>query len=184
MENPAKISPLASAFGKLRLEPDRNNTCKNLHLLPILCLFAIWAEILPRTASLFRISPVHIQYGVSHRGRCRRRHSRFPGTSPFTLPAQAKPRTDCHVQGRAGLVALRRYRGGVNALGRPFYKGGFEPRMNRREAALILELSYVVLKILSSKIFPYVLDFCGLSDMGWYSGTICADCCVRTGSER
>ncbi|EAS36625.1 mitochondrial import inner membrane translocase subunit tim14 [Coccidioides immitis RS] len=43
--------------------------------------------------------------------------------------------------GRAGLVALRRYRGGVNAMGRAFYKGGFEPRMNRREAALILELS-------------------------------------------
>lgn len=45
--------------------------------------------------------------------------------------------------GRAGLVALRRYRAGagVGALGRPFYKGGFEPRMNRREAALILELS-------------------------------------------
>ena len=46
-------------------------------------------------------------------------------------------------QGRAGLVALRRYRGGVNALGRAYYKGGFEPRMNRREAALILELPYV-----------------------------------------
>jgi len=46
--------------------------------------------------------------------------------------------------GRAGLVAFRRYRasaGGINALGRPFYKGGFEPRMTRREAALILELS-------------------------------------------
>lgn len=43
-------------------------------------------------------------------------------------------------QGRAGLVALRRYRGGVNALGRAYYKGGFESRMNRREAALILEL--------------------------------------------
>jgi len=42
--------------------------------------------------------------------------------------------------GRAGLVALRRYRGGVNALGRAYYKGGFESRMNRREAALILEL--------------------------------------------
>ena len=48
-------------------------------------------------------------------------------------------------QGRAGLVAFRRYHGagGTNALGRPFYKGGFEPRMNRREATLILELSYV-----------------------------------------
>ncbi|KAF2455932.1 hypothetical protein BDY21DRAFT_349135 [Lineolata rhizophorae] len=40
--------------------------------------------------------------------------------------------------GRAGLVALRRSRG--SALGRSFYKGGFEPRINRREAALILEL--------------------------------------------
>jgi DnaJ homolog subfamily C member 19 len=49
------------------------------------------------------------------------------------------------LQGRAGLVAFRRYRGvgGVNALGRPFYKGGFEPHMNKREATLILELSYV-----------------------------------------
>ena len=37
-------------------------------------------------------------------------------------------------------MALRRYRGGANAFGRAFYKGGFEPRMNRREAALILEL--------------------------------------------
>ncbi|KAL4944782.1 hypothetical protein BDV06DRAFT_186452 [Aspergillus oleicola] len=42
--------------------------------------------------------------------------------------------------GRAGLVAYRRSKGGVNALGKAFYKGGFEPRMNRREAALILEL--------------------------------------------
>ncbi|KAL5366403.1 hypothetical protein BJX96DRAFT_169896 [Aspergillus floccosus] len=42
--------------------------------------------------------------------------------------------------GRAGLVAFRRYRGGVNSMGKAFYKGGFEPRMNRREAALILEL--------------------------------------------
>jgi DnaJ family protein C protein 19 len=38
---------------------------------------------------------------------------------------------------------MRRYRNpnGLNALGRPFYKGGFEPRMNKREASLILELS-------------------------------------------
>ncbi|KAI9774422.1 MAG: mitochondrial import inner membrane translocase subunit TIM14 [Geoglossum simile] len=43
--------------------------------------------------------------------------------------------------GRAGLVAMRRYRGTAGALGRAFYKGGFEPRMNRREAALILQLS-------------------------------------------
>lgn len=42
--------------------------------------------------------------------------------------------------GRAGLVAFRKYRGGAGAFGRAFYKGGFEPRINRREAALILEL--------------------------------------------
>ncbi|MCJ1329599.1 mitochondrial import inner membrane translocase subunit TIM14 [Thelotrema lepadinum] len=42
--------------------------------------------------------------------------------------------------GRAGLVALRKSRGGVGAVG-SFFKGGFEPKMNRREAALILQLS-------------------------------------------
>ncbi|KAF3387009.1 Mitochondrial import inner membrane translocase subunit tim14 [Penicillium rolfsii] len=42
--------------------------------------------------------------------------------------------------GRAGLVAYRRSQGGVNAAGKAFYKGGFEPRMTRREASLILEL--------------------------------------------
>ena len=47
------------------------------------------------------------------------------------------------LQGRAGLVAMRKYRGGIagaTALGKAYYKGGFEPRMNRREAALILQL--------------------------------------------
>ncbi|KAI9645803.1 mitochondrial import inner membrane translocase subunit TIM14 [Ciborinia camelliae] len=44
--------------------------------------------------------------------------------------------------GRAGLVAFRRSRGeAVGALGKAFYKGGFEPKMNRKEAALILQLS-------------------------------------------
>ncbi|KAK1751749.1 hypothetical protein QBC47DRAFT_405764 [Echria macrotheca] len=43
--------------------------------------------------------------------------------------------------GRAGLVAFRRSRGGVGALGKAFYKGGFEPRMTRREATLILSLN-------------------------------------------
>ncbi|CAA9958893.1 hypothetical protein CFE70_002412 [Pyrenophora teres f. teres 0-1] len=41
--------------------------------------------------------------------------------------------------GRAALVALRRSGGGA-ALGRGYYKGGFEPKMTRREAALILEM--------------------------------------------
>ncbi|KAI9717738.1 MAG: Mitochondrial import inner membrane translocase subunit tim14 [Candelaria pacifica] len=46
--------------------------------------------------------------------------------------------------GRVGLVAMRKYRGGgasAGALGKAFYKGGFEQRMSRREAALILQLN-------------------------------------------
>lgn len=45
--------------------------------------------------------------------------------------------------GRAGLVAFRRWRNpdAVSALGKAFYKGGFEPKMTRKEAALILELN-------------------------------------------
>ncbi|KAL5604530.1 hypothetical protein BROUX41_002485 [Berkeleyomyces rouxiae] len=43
--------------------------------------------------------------------------------------------------GRAGLVAWRRSRGGVGALGQAFYKGGFEPKMTKREASLILSLN-------------------------------------------
>ncbi|KAK4456284.1 mitochondrial chaperone [Podospora aff. communis PSN243] len=43
--------------------------------------------------------------------------------------------------GRAGLVAFRRSRGGVGALGKAFYKGGFEPKMTKREASLILSLN-------------------------------------------
>lgn len=44
------------------------------------------------------------------------------------------------LQGRAGLVAWRRSRGGVGAMGKAFYKGGFEPKMTKREASLILSL--------------------------------------------
>ena len=46
-------------------------------------------------------------------------------------------------KGRAGIVALRRSKAGGKALGKAFYKGGFESRMTRREAALILQLKYV-----------------------------------------
>lgn len=51
---------------------------------------------------------------------------------------------DC-LKGRAGLVALRRSQGGagLGPLGRSYYKGGFEPKMTKREAALILQLPYV-----------------------------------------
>lgn len=44
------------------------------------------------------------------------------------------------IQARAFMVS----RGRVGALGRSFYKGGFEQKMNRKEAALILELPYVL----------------------------------------
>lgn len=45
--------------------------------------------------------------------------------------------------GRAGLVAFRRWKNpeNISAIGRAFYKGGFEPKMTRKEAALILELN-------------------------------------------
>ncbi|KAG5954833.1 Mitochondrial import inner membrane translocase subunit tim14 [Claviceps humidiphila] len=43
--------------------------------------------------------------------------------------------------GRAGLVAWRRSRGGSGSLGKAFYKGGFEPKMTKKEASLILSLS-------------------------------------------
>ncbi|ELQ44457.1 mitochondrial import inner membrane translocase subunit TIM14 [Pyricularia oryzae] len=43
--------------------------------------------------------------------------------------------------GRAVYVALRRSRGGVGAMGKAFYKGGFENKMNQKEASLILSLN-------------------------------------------
>lgn len=45
---------------------------------------------------------------------------------------------------RLGLNALKRYRslpGQLSPSGKAYYKGGFEQKMNRREAALILQLS-------------------------------------------
>jgi len=55
--------------------------------------------------------------------------------------------------GRAGLVAWRRSRGGVGAMGKAFYKGGFDSRMTKKEASLILSLKYV-LYILGSSPSP------------------------------
>ncbi|KAG5946469.1 mitochondrial import inner membrane translocase subunit TIM14 [Claviceps monticola] len=45
--------------------------------------------------------------------------------------------------GRAGLVAWRRSRGGTGSLGKAFYKGGFESKMTKKEASLILSLRYI-----------------------------------------
>jgi len=53
-------------------------------------------------------------------------------------------------------VALRKYRGGAAgaaALGKAYYKGGFEPKINRREAALILQLRYVTRAIYHGKLY-------------------------------
>lgn len=38
------------------------------------------------------------------------------------------------------MIAWRRSRGGVGAMGQAFFKGGFEPRMSKKEASLILSL--------------------------------------------
>ncbi|KAF4985115.1 hypothetical protein FDECE_16813 [Fusarium decemcellulare] len=54
--------------------------------------------------------------------------------------------------GRAGLVAWRRSRGGVGAMGKAFYKGGFEPKMTKKEASLILSLKYVLVNTLSRRL--------------------------------
>ncbi|KAK6331087.1 mitochondrial import inner membrane translocase subunit TIM14 [Orbilia brochopaga] len=46
--------------------------------------------------------------------------------------------------GRVGLQALRKYKaipGAASGFGKQFHKGGFDTRMNRREASLILSLS-------------------------------------------
>jgi hypothetical protein len=76
--------------------------------------------------------------GVGLRRWCRRScFLRTPPTFPNSPPILTT------FQGRAALVALRRSGGGAGALGRGFYKGGFEPKMTRREAALILEMPYV-----------------------------------------
>ncbi|KAK0722933.1 hypothetical protein B0T26DRAFT_641491 [Lasiosphaeria miniovina] len=72
---------------------------------------------------VFRVAKKHTHTRTSH------------GTETCWLTQHSR-----QPQGRAGVVAWRRSRGGVGALGKAFYKGGFEPRMNRREAALILSL--------------------------------------------
>lgn len=49
------------------------------------------------------------------------------------------------IQGRIGIQALKKYKalpGGGMAFRKQFYKGGFENRMTRQEAILILQLRY------------------------------------------
>ena len=123
------------------IDPFHRETYKRGTLNSLVCL--------PPGPSYLLGRKVHGLYNSTGHWHCHCRISRqssSPSSRP-RAPTLSDPLTDklFSLQGRAGLVAFRRYRGvaGVNALGRPFYKGGFEPRMNKREATLILELSYV-----------------------------------------
>lgn len=64
-------------------------------------------------------------------------HSLYVSSSSSNFCACTDER---QLQGRAATIAWRRSRGGVGAMGQAFYKGGFEPRMNKKEASLILSL--------------------------------------------
>lgn len=70
-------------------------------------------------------------------------HSSYVDPNHASSPQLFQSKLTPDAQGRAGIVAFRRWRNpnAVNALGRAFYKGGFESKMTRREASLILDLS-------------------------------------------
>ncbi|KAJ6258423.1 hypothetical protein Dda_6463 [Drechslerella dactyloides] len=56
--------------------------------------------------------------------------------------------------GRVGLQALRKYKaipGATSGFGKQFYKGGFDSRMNRREASLILSLRRIFISNLATR---------------------------------
>jgi hypothetical protein len=94
-----------------------------------------------RQSSLVTLQSSRLIYGHVYLGLGSRagRH-RLLRTSPRSTSAYRPLTTP--PQGRAALVALRKSKGGAGVLGRSFYKGGFEPKMTRREAALILEMPY------------------------------------------
>ena len=76
--------------------------------------------------------------------RRRRRYASSPPPANRFPGPQADERKTA-IAGRVGLTAFKRYKAGAGgaaagALGKQFYKGGFENRMNRREAALILQM--------------------------------------------
>lgn len=127
---------------------------------------------IPPLPSLLPQPDPYPKYGLRHDDRPRCRHSSISGSSPSSFPfflsfplfsspsvylslsASFPPKlpfppisstanTSHHSQGRAGFVALRKYRGttaGATMLGKAYYKGGFEARISRREATLILGL--------------------------------------------
>jgi len=134
---PSNLSIFRLTGGKTTINQPYFPSIYIRRLSPDHCLFKLAEE--PEK------SQVH-HHGLGPRNRrwsCRRRISRTSITSGC-------PQNIFNIsQGRAGLVALRRSRGeAVGALGKAFYKGGFEPKMNRREAALILQLRYASISTL------------------------------------
>ncbi|KAI0481102.1 hypothetical protein GGR56DRAFT_628884 [Xylariaceae sp. FL0804] len=99
----------------------------------------------PSTSSLRLLEPAHISRTrlPPHfpRATLIPRLSRTTSTTMASLFAIGAGAAVAAFVGRAGLVAWRRQRGGVGALGKAFYKGGFEHRMTRKEASLILALN-------------------------------------------
>jgi hypothetical protein len=99
----------------------------------------------PQASFALIVETRNINHGLSTRNRFRSRGRGVPSKPALNFRSPPFPRL-CRLtlsfllQGRAGLVAWRRSRGGVGALGNAFYKGGFEQKMNKREATLILAL--------------------------------------------
>jgi hypothetical protein len=89
--------------------------------------------------------PKQYQYVDCDLDRMRRRRCRYVSPPP-TSRKQVLTRIVA-IAGRVGLQAFKRYKAGgaAGAIGKSFYKGGFENRMNRREAALVLQLRYDLL---------------------------------------
>ena len=125
------------AFGQLALTSEATRW-EIQKLLPLLRQLR-FLRTAYRPSNRHRILPLTSNHGNSACSGCRRRRSRLLRT-PLHHRLCAKIDIN-QLQGRAGLVALRRYRGGTSAIGKAFYKGGFEKTMNKREAALILECS-------------------------------------------
>jgi hypothetical protein len=129
-ENRLAFGQLPLTSGAIRWEIQK--------VLPLLRQLRPWKTAY-RSSNGHLIFPLTSNHGYSARSGCRRRRSRLLRT-PLHHRLCAKKDIN-QLQGRAGLVALRRYRGGTSAIGKAFYKGGFEKTMNKREAALILECS-------------------------------------------
>lgn len=96
----------------------------------------------PSTSSS-RHSPPHLAHHVCCCLGCWYCGRRLLRKTKLSRAPSGCPMTNT-TQGRAGLIAWRRSRGGVGAMGKAFYKGGFEPKMNSKEASLILSLKCVL----------------------------------------